>query len=209
MLQWPIRIASVVALTVLSYAWGDWFSSERPGLDGFLLALFTLVLLVALARLYRPGGLAAFDFDGNQRRAPGQVVSETAPAAVIAPRRESRREKAARRERADPAPLRPAPPAEAEAAPPRAQRRNSGSLWSSEHRASEATRGAGVDLNAAGTAELAPLPGLGTVWAQRIVRDREARGPFGSVDDLARLEGFNPAKLAALQGRLRVERSAE
>ena len=72
-IQWPVRIASVVALTVLAYGWGDWFAApERPALDGILLGLLTMVLLFALARLYRPGGLAAFE--PVTVRAPGEAA---------------------------------------------------------------------------------------------------------------------------------------
>lgn len=52
-----------------------------------------------------------------------------------------------------------------------------------------------VDLNAAGAEELALLPGIGPSIAARIVRDRDARGPFASVDDLRRVKGIGTATL--------------
>lgn len=62
-----------------------------------------------------------------------------------------------------------------------------------------------IDPSAASAAELAVLPGVGPSLARSIVRDRAARGPFRSVDDLARVKGIGPARLAALRPWLRVE----
>src|SRR5262245_63946185 len=50
-----------------------------------------------------------------------------------------------------------------------------------------------LDLNSASVAELVVLPGLGERLAERIVADREARGPFRAVEDLARVEGVSAA----------------
>jgi competence protein ComEA len=47
-----------------------------------------------------------------------------------------------------------------------------------------------VDINSASAAELALLPGLGPQLAQRIVDDREARGPYPSLNDLDRVPGI-------------------
>ncbi len=67
-------------------------------------------------------------------------------------------------------------------------------------------RGAGdgpsptVSLNAADAEDLERLPGVGPVLAARIVADREANGPFVSLDDLGRVSGVGPAILAGLDG---------
>jgi competence protein ComEA len=61
-----------------------------------------------------------------------------------------------------------------------------------------ATPGAPVDLNTATAAELDALPGVGPATAAAIVQDREQHGPFRTVDDLARVRGIGPAKLAQL-----------
>ncbi len=61
-----------------------------------------------------------------------------------------------------------------------------------------------VDLNRAGEDELAALPGVGPVAARRIVGEREANGAFSTVSDLARVPGFNPAKVRALSVQARV-----
>ena len=61
-----------------------------------------------------------------------------------------------------------------------------------------------VDLNRAPRHELAALPGVGVLAAGRIVAEREAGGPFSTVSDLARVPGFDPAKVRALADRARV-----
>jgi competence ComEA-like helix-hairpin-helix protein len=215
-LRWPIRLASVIALTVLAYGWGDWWR-ERPLLDGILLALLSVVLLIAVSRLYRPGGLAAFE--DTSGRAPREAI--TAPA--DAPR-ESRRERLARRERekrdrqageqrerraARVEPVAPAP-ATREAGRPRARERESGgSLWSDPATAVAGPGGARpagdpLDLNTATADDLAVLPGIGRGAAGRVVEHRAANGPFSSVEQLAEVEGFDAARVARVAGRLRV-----
>jgi predicted flap endonuclease-1-like 5' DNA nuclease len=57
-----------------------------------------------------------------------------------------------------------------------------------------------VDLDVASASEIEALPYLGAALATRIVADRDARGPFGSLDGLTRVRGVGPslaAKLAA------------
>ena len=56
-----------------------------------------------------------------------------------------------------------------------------------------------VDLNTATAEQLDALPGVGPATADAIIRDREAHGAFHSVDDLARVRGIGPAKLAQLR----------
>ncbi len=190
-LKWPIRLASVVALSVLAYGWGDFMTDQSP-VAAVALTLLSMVLFVALGRLYRPGGLAAFEWDDEEpRRAPG----EPAPDRSVRPRR------------AEPAPA-AAGPAGPPPPPATAAARTVSPLWAGSSSGRRPVTAAGaatgeVDLNAAGVAELAPLPGIGRVWAERIVDDRDARGPFAAVDDLARVDGFNPAKLDLLRDRLR------
>lgn len=57
-----------------------------------------------------------------------------------------------------------------------------------------------IDLNSADAAALDTLPGVGPSTAQKIVADREANGPFASVEDLGRVSGIGPKKLEQLQG---------
>ena len=56
-----------------------------------------------------------------------------------------------------------------------------------------------IDVSTASVAELALLPEIGPSLAARIVADRAALGPFGSVDDLARVEGLGVARIEALR----------
>jgi competence protein ComEA len=50
-----------------------------------------------------------------------------------------------------------------------------------------------VDLDRASAAELTRLPRIGPALAARIVADREARGPFGSLEGVRRVPGMGPA----------------
>jgi competence protein ComEA len=56
-----------------------------------------------------------------------------------------------------------------------------------------------IDLNVATAAQLETLPGVGPSTANAIVDDRDRNGPFASVDDLDRVAGIGPAKLAAIR----------
>ena len=49
-----------------------------------------------------------------------------------------------------------------------------------------------IDINTAPSYELALLPGVGPVLADRIVTDREENGDFISVEDLRRVFGIGP-----------------
>lgn len=62
------------------------------------------------------------------------------------------------------------------------------------------TPAAPVDLDRASAAELEALPRIGPALAKRIIDDREAGGPFGSLDGFQRVRGVGPAMAAALSG---------
>ncbi|MEO1716218.1 MAG: helix-hairpin-helix domain-containing protein [Planctomycetota bacterium] len=58
-----------------------------------------------------------------------------------------------------------------------------------------------IAVNSASAAELDLLPGIGPIYAQRIVDERAANGLFTSIEDLQRVRGIGPktaAKLAPL-----------
>jgi competence protein ComEA len=55
-----------------------------------------------------------------------------------------------------------------------------------------------LDLNAAEDWELDRLPGVGPALAAAIVADRDARGPFRSLDELVRVRGIGPSTLERL-----------
>lgn len=56
-----------------------------------------------------------------------------------------------------------------------------------------------IDLDSADAAEIARLPRIGPGLAARIVADREANGPFGSLDGLDRVSGIGASVLDAVK----------
>ena len=56
-----------------------------------------------------------------------------------------------------------------------------------------------VNLNTAGAAELASLPGIGETLAQRIVAYREENGRFTAPEDLMGVEGIGEKTINGLQ----------
>jgi competence protein ComEA len=61
-----------------------------------------------------------------------------------------------------------------------------------------------VDLNTAAEDELTLLKGVGPVRARAIVMDRQRRGPFRSIDEVARVTGIGPVTVEALRDQARV-----
>lgn len=55
-----------------------------------------------------------------------------------------------------------------------------------------------VNVNTAGVEELQALPGIGPALAAAIVEEREANGPFDTVEDLLRVGGIGEKKLEKL-----------
>ncbi|MGB8929692.1 MAG: helix-hairpin-helix domain-containing protein [Anaeromyxobacteraceae bacterium] len=53
-----------------------------------------------------------------------------------------------------------------------------------------------LDVNRAGARELAFVPGLTPTLAAEVVADREEGGPFSSVEELLRVRGIGPVRLA-------------
>ncbi|MBC2890534.1 ComEA family DNA-binding protein [Gordonibacter massiliensis (ex Traore et al. 2017)] len=64
--------------------------------------------------------------------------------------------------------------------------------------AGSAAAGGKININAASAAELDALPGVGASTAEKIVSDREANGPFKTIEDLKRVSGIGDKKFAAL-----------
>lgn len=56
-----------------------------------------------------------------------------------------------------------------------------------------------ININTATAEELEALPGIGEVLAKRIVADREAKGPFKTVDDLMRVPGIKEGVMSQLR----------
>jgi competence protein ComEA len=59
-----------------------------------------------------------------------------------------------------------------------------------------------IDLDVASAAEIEALPRIGPVLARRIVADRAANGPFGSIEGLTRVSGVGPSLASALRARV-------
>jgi competence protein ComEA len=59
-----------------------------------------------------------------------------------------------------------------------------------------------LDPNAASARGLAFVPGLSRRLAVEIVRDRSENGPFSGVDDLIRVRGIGPKRLAQARPHL-------
>ena len=49
-----------------------------------------------------------------------------------------------------------------------------------------------IEVNTATEVQFNALPGIGPALAARIATDRATRGPFKSIDDLARVHGIGP-----------------
>ncbi len=56
-----------------------------------------------------------------------------------------------------------------------------------------------IDLDRADARELARLPRIGPGLAARILADRESRGPFGSLEALARVAGVGPGLVETIR----------
>lgn len=56
-----------------------------------------------------------------------------------------------------------------------------------------------IDVNSASLPILETLPGIGPVLGQRIIDEREQRGPFTTVDDLVRVDGISDTMVESLR----------
>ena len=62
-----------------------------------------------------------------------------------------------------------------------------------------------ININTASVKELQKLDGIGRGVAQRIVKYREANGPFKSGDELRKVDGVGPATLERNRERIVVK----
>jgi competence protein ComEA len=59
-----------------------------------------------------------------------------------------------------------------------------------------------IDLDVAGQSDIETLPRIGPVLARRIIEDRSANGPFGSIEGFERVRGVGPSLARALRERV-------
>lgn len=59
-----------------------------------------------------------------------------------------------------------------------------------------------VDINTANESQLEALPGIGPKKAREILGDRQANGPFSSVEDLRRVKGIGDKTIADLRAQV-------
>ncbi len=63
----------------------------------------------------------------------------------------------------------------------------------------ERTVSLSVRVNSAAVQDLVALPGIGPVLADRIVKERQSRGAFLTLRDLARVKGMTPKVLSRIE----------
>ena len=59
-----------------------------------------------------------------------------------------------------------------------------------------------VNINRASESDLDALPGVGPSTARAIVEDRDANGPFSSIEDLMRVSGIGEKKFEKLKSSI-------
>ncbi len=175
------QIVLIAILGAFAFALGDFVSDPNAG--------EAVSLGLVLAGLMVFGGRWASRQAKRYRKEPGrQGDTETG--------RPGDTERTPPPRAARPPAPRPAPPTPAPAPAPTPQL---------ERILTPAPSGSGaVDLNAAGVEELVTLPGVGRGAARRIVAEREAGGPFGSVWDLERVDGFDRSRIGRIEPLARV-----
>lgn len=64
------------------------------------------------------------------------------------------------------------------------------------------TAGGLININQATSSQLEELPGIGEATAAKIIADREANGPFKTIEDLKRVSGIGDKKFEQLQSMI-------
>jgi len=179
--------------------------AERKALL-FLAGVIVLGAGVRVVRAARGGGTA--DATNGQALARQIAAVDSARGTDLSSRRSSRSSGRSVVQRNRPRRVRPRSPADSSAQSDSAERwvREPLSAVAGESKAVGADpRGdplAMVDLDVASESEIEALPRIGGVLARRIVSDRSANGPFGSLEGFKRVRGVGPGLVALLKGRV-------
>jgi len=198
-----IFIAAVAALGVAARGWSELKSDRRGGVDSGRSELARQIEAVD----------SAITTGGAKRKARKKAASPTAKdSAPVADARAERRQMP-RTLRVEQLPEPPRDPRDgyrrrmeaidsARAASVRRQAQSSRSGGQPMPQTLRSTaaqrRSAPIDLDVASAPEIEALPYVGAALAARIVADRDARGPFGSLDGLTRVRGIGPSLAARL-----------
>jgi len=62
-----------------------------------------------------------------------------------------------------------------------------------------------ININNAGSSELAGLKGIGPAMALRIVEYRDANGPFASIEEIEKVKGIGPALFGKIKDDITVD----
>jgi comEA protein len=62
-----------------------------------------------------------------------------------------------------------------------------------------------ININTAGKEQLMKLPGIGEVYAERIIRYREDHGPFTSVEELIKIKGIGVKTMERIRPYIKVQ----
>ncbi len=62
-----------------------------------------------------------------------------------------------------------------------------------------------IDLNTTTVRELQTIPGIGRSYAQRIIRERDRRGGFRTVNDLLKVRGIGRKRLEKIKPYVEVK----
>jgi len=96
---------------------------------------------------------------------------------------------------------------EARAAPPQTEAgKASFQTWTRSGKSKPQPSGP-LNINTANLEALQTLPGIGPTLAERIVVDRETRGPFQTEEDLLRVPGLGPKRFQRIRSLVRVMES--
>lgn len=70
--------------------------------------------------------------------------------------------------------------------------------------ASNTVKASKINVNTAGAAELDKLPGIGVVYANRIIQYREQNGSFKSIEDIKKIKGIGESTFSKIKDQITI-----